>query len=842
MRRARLVLASLFYFACATEAGGQTLEPARIFANQAWWDNRDWDWYSARIPLFESPDPEIDATYYYRWELITKHLTYGSPESGYSFTEFIDRPFWSGRYGAISCPLGHQFAELRWLDDRRIIEDYARYWFETPGAQPRSYSNWYGAAMWGVYETLGDSAFLRRVLPYMKRQYLGWMAERWDSAHRMFRWDGLHDGMERNINSRQTDDIDEGAEGFRPTLNSYMYADALAIARASALFGDAGTAREYGARAAALKERVQKELWDTRREFFLHQSARDEKDGVRALTRTYETGRFAGNPHGRELIGYVPWQFDLPDSGKGYERAWRFLMDSAYFFAPFGPTTTERHDPQFYISPQCCWWSGNSWPYATTQTLVAMANLLNDYKQDEVTKRDWMTLFDIYTRTQRKNGRPYVAEGANPDNGSWSGFDTYYHSEHYFHSGYIDLVVTGVAGLRPRADDSVEVNPLAPEPWRYFALDRVRYHGHLLSIVWDRDGTRYGRGKGLTVFADGRVIARSPRLGRLVGLLGPLRPTIPIDPMVNVAVNNGRGAYPWVRASFSAPANPSFYLVDGNYWYDPSPPNRWSTVGSPHRRDTVTVDFGAPRNVEEVKLYFLDDGAGSPVRAPSAYEVEIWNGRRWMPARGRRNPASPTGHRANVVSLSPSRVTRLRIVLTPQPGAAVGMTELEAWGHNPLPLAPAAGASHDLAFGRNDSEFPIARASFTSAHDRLDQVNDLQFAFTRYSRNRWTAYGSPHASDWVEIDFGQLRVVRSVELYFWGDSAGVKAPRKYAIRYWTGSRWADALVVSRAPAVPTVSAMNLVRVKPLRTSRIRAVFQHDLPAFTGLTELVIPDS
>jgi hypothetical protein len=170
------------------------------------------------------------------------------------------------------------------------------------------------------------------------------------------------------------------------------------------------------------------------------------------------------------------------------------------------------------------------------------------------------------------------------------------------------------------------------------------------------------------------------------------------------------------------------------------------------------------------------------------------------------------------------------------------MTELEAWGHNPLPLAPAATASHDLAFSPNDSEFPRARASFTSAHDRLDQVNDLQFAFTRYSRNRWTAYGSPHASDWVEIDFGESRVVRSVELYFWGDSTGVKAPRKYAIQYWTGSRWADASVVSRAPAVPTVSAMNLVRVKPLRTSRIRAVFEHDLPAFTGLTELVIPDS
>ena len=70
------------------------LDQQALLDRQTWWDNRDWDWYRVHIPFFESPDTAIDATYYYRWELITKHLTYGSPNSGYSFTEFIDRPFW----------------------------------------------------------------------------------------------------------------------------------------------------------------------------------------------------------------------------------------------------------------------------------------------------------------------------------------------------------------------------------------------------------------------------------------------------------------------------------------------------------------------------------------------------------------------------------------------------------------------------------------------------------------------------------------------------------------------------------------------------------------------------
>src|SRR5262249_23856090 len=146
--------------------------------------------------------------------------------------------------------------------------------------------------------------------------------------------------------------------------------------------------------------------------------------------------------------------------------------------------------------------------YATTQTLVAMANLLNSYKQDHVSKADYLRLLQVYAKTHRKNGRPYLAEAAHPDTGSFEGHDSYNHSEHYFHSGYCDLVITGLVGLRPRDDDMLEVNPLAPEEWDYFALEDVPYRGRLLTILWDKTGRRYARGTGLRVFAGGREIAR----------------------------------------------------------------------------------------------------------------------------------------------------------------------------------------------------------------------------------------------------------------------------------------------------------------------------------------------
>ena len=126
VNRPRLLpaLALILSLVNAATTDAQVLDKQKLLDAQTFWDNRDWDWYKSNIPFFECPDADVTTTYYYRWELVTKHLTYGSPNSGYSFTEFIDRPFWSGAYGAISCPAGHQLYEVRWLRDATYARDY----------------------------------------------------------------------------------------------------------------------------------------------------------------------------------------------------------------------------------------------------------------------------------------------------------------------------------------------------------------------------------------------------------------------------------------------------------------------------------------------------------------------------------------------------------------------------------------------------------------------------------------------------------------------------------------------------------------------------------------------
>lgn len=285
-----------------------------------------------------------------------------------------------------------------------------------------------------------------------------------------------------------------------------------------------------------LKWQTVRQLWDPQRQFFMHRWLRDEYSeadvygapSIRAGSLIWETNadRFGGVGHqpqergigrGRELVGYLPWQYHIPEDTPEYSRAWRFLMDREYFGAPYGPTTAERHDPWFSI-PYDCRCNGNSFPLNTSRVLTAATCLLNEYRHTGgFDRQSWWMLFQTYARTQTKDSRPYLAELHHPDEDRWVVDRPI--GQHYFHSSFIDQVITGLAGLRPRPDRQLQVSPLAPESWPCFALEDINYRGHRLSLTWDHDGLRYGRGQGLSVYVDDILCIRADRLAPVVGVL-----------------------------------------------------------------------------------------------------------------------------------------------------------------------------------------------------------------------------------------------------------------------------------------------------------------------------------
>lgn len=458
-------------------------------------NDESWEWMEANIPLFETPQHNFEEIYYYRWWTLRKHIK--ETPVGFAMTEFLVERSYADQYNLISCALGHHIAEARWLHDQQYLDEYIHVWYRGNDGKPMnkltSFSSWTPYATYQRFLVDRDTAYLLDMYPDFVEEYKHWERER-RHENGLFWQRDVKDGMEEQISGGRH------VKNARPTINSYMYGNALALAEIATLKGDTNAAALYRAKADTIKNLIDTVLWNPEMNFY---------ETVR------EDGQYAGV---REAIGYIPWFFNLPDEDKSL--AWKQVMDTDGFLAPFGLTTAERRHPEFRTHGCCnCEWDGAVWPFATSQTLTAMANLLNGYDQQVVNDSVYFDLLETYVESQYYRGRPYIGEYLDEKTGYWLKGDQE-RSRYYNHSTFNDLIITGLIGLKPRADNIVEVNPLIPEEtWDWFALDRVKYHGKELTILWDKDGSRYGRRKGLTVMADGIEIAHSPTLSKITAQL-----------------------------------------------------------------------------------------------------------------------------------------------------------------------------------------------------------------------------------------------------------------------------------------------------------------------------------
>ena len=693
------------------------LDAQKQFDRWTFWTNRDWDWYTTNVPLWESPHQEIDEIYYYRAEVLAKHLRYTSRATGYIFTEFsnAERLPWAGRFNAIASAADLQMEEIRWLKTRQYAADYARYWMLTEGAEPRDYGF---PVAWSTFQmglVHGDQSIACALLDRYVANYEAWERGRvdyphdhgYDPARQLFWNTGRDMGAEFNLPSCQLSEPlrgisgykIRGGAGYRPDINSALYAEADAMGRIAEISGRQDLANRFAQKAASLRECTQRDLWDQEREFFIHRWRYDEysegdtakRRSIRSWSKIWDTnsdrnGGVGYNPqlrgvgHGRELVGYTPWRYSLPTDDARYAAAWRFLTSPDYFDAPYGPATAERNDPWFHVIYHACRHNGQSWPFHTARILSAAATLLNDYQHHgSFTRDEYFHLVERYARTQYKNGRPHLAEAHHPDKDDWvqdewPGLD-------YFHSSYIDHIITGLAGLRPSDGETITINPLAPASWDFFALDGVAYRNHRISIIWDRNGERYSLGSGLILYVDGQPAARAQNLGRLTAPLAKAL-SAPAPYEVIVSANSEGAPFPKAEASFTAKYDSAAAALNGLCWYDPEYGDKWTSRGSWTNEDWFQIDFGKLETVGALRLFLYADEKG--VQAPLSYIVLYDLDNQWMPVRSTSiRPPKPQANCANTVMFAPVTTHKLRIVFQHQPGNGVGLAQVQALAPQP---------------------------------------------------------------------------------------------------------------------------------------------------------------
>lgn len=468
-------------------------------------NNGAWKFLEKNIPFFECPDKNIETTYYFRWWTFRKHIK--QTPTGFIITEFLPAVYWAEKYNSIACAAGHHFREGRWLKNNDFLNHYAKFWF-TEG-NPRMYSFWAANSLWEYYKVTQEPVILE-LLPDLIDNYKAWEKGWLHKGHFIGR---NKDGLFSTYDDRDAMEMQIGGSGKRPTINSYMYGDAVAIAKIAKKLGKKDIQTTYALKADTIKSLVLNGLWDQNATFF--------------KTRSDKNDQFVDV---REQHGYTPWYFNLPTQGNGYDQAWEYIKRNDGFNAPYGLTTAEQSHSQFILTYEGheCQWNGPVWPYSTSITLTALANLLNNYKQDVVSKKDFHEQFLKYSLSHRivdekGNILPWIDENQNPytgdwisrtrlktwENGTWSdekgGIER---GKDYNHSTYCDNLISGLVGIRTQDDNSLVVNPLIPDDaWEWFCLDGVKYKGKIITVVYDKYGTKYNQGKGLLIFVDGQIKA-----------------------------------------------------------------------------------------------------------------------------------------------------------------------------------------------------------------------------------------------------------------------------------------------------------------------------------------------
>ena len=287
-------------------------------------------------------------------------------------------------------------------------------------------------------------------------------------------------------------------------------------------------------------------------------------------------------------------------------------------------------------------------------------NFLNNYNQHVITTSDYVKSLRLYAQQHYlPNGELDLVENYDPNLGGPIVY--YYWSNHYNHSSFNNLIITGLCGIRPSAGDTLVINPLVDNSIQYFCLDGVSYHGHTLTIVYDKDGSRYNFGKGVTILIDGKKATLLQEESKTKVVVGTPVKNYSSHPEKDYALNITRKGYPVPSASVNSVPDTSLYqAIDGRIWYFTEITNRWTTFGSTVSSDWYALDFGQTHNISGIKIYLVTDDETFGI--PDDIVIEYRSDGKWLPVKPKAQaPVKFIGNTVNEIVFDEVTASTIRI-------------------------------------------------------------------------------------------------------------------------------------------------------------------------------------
>ena len=367
-------------------------------------------------------------------------------------------------------------------------------------------------------------------------------------------------------------------------------------------------------------------------------------------------------------------------------------------------------------------------------------------------------------------------------------YENYYRSWIYHNilGNYTYLFIEDMAGIQPRSDEKIELSPI-DFSYDHFMVNNVRYHGHDLTVVWDKpdDGkTWYNEcPEGYSLYIDGTLAFTLKDLAHVVYDSATKGISFP-DGAVEIVTNNGGAAIPTamntaiteekvlnmleksgvhgmtnlaegaeVTATFTPDkaraaswaekhradgsdstskavnetAPDPQAVVDGTTVDMPF----WGNYGSVNERDSLTLKLSSKQTVDMATLYFYNDRQTNGYSEPSKFTVEYWDGEAWQAVRQQtRTPSAPRAN-YNAVYFAPVETDQFRFTFTNKDKGFTAVTEIQLFNeggdrdHPAQNTAPSVKLAEDTSLTGN--LYTTLKATCTD--DGLPYDKDMSYAW-----------------------------------------------------------------------------------------------------------------